>query len=1539
MATPRSKSRLAGGIWDKLGNRYESLWTVDALVRVLRGEIVELVVEPHGSEGQGVEFYTTSVDGTREYFSAKRQNTDNAWSLADLTRPNETGRSILRDLFERLSSAPAPCRAVFASGTSASKLTRLCDEARNAPDAKTFEEHVRGSADLTYEIESHLLKKFGLDWSNAWQRLQQLWVDDCGENTLLRFLERVIDRDLVQSDGQKVSPTAARLVLYELVFDSFGQPIRRNMIVDHLVQHQLAPRDWNQPGKDHDQIDRKNRLYTDGVEIALIQNVQVVRNETGNVLSAINGGAKTVVLTGSAGMGKSCVLAQCVRALQQQSIPCLALRLDAQISASTADALGHDIGLSLSPAVVLSGVARGRPSVLIIDQLDALSTASGRNPRLWDAFQDLLFEVDHLRTIQVILACRSYDLENDDRLRSLVEKKTQNPPIKLAPLEAEFVRSMLSAAGAPLEKFFPRHIEFLRTPLHLNVFLRGDPTTVEPASDLTMLYDSYWDSKIQRARTASLPVKFEDTVNRLAHAMSERQTLTAPKDVFDSGGLSADAASLASDHVLIFDSGRYRFFHETFFDYVFARHFVSGGGKIVPDLLTPSEQHLFRRGQVRQVLAYQRRRDGCFAEYLVNLRELLLSPKVRIHVKKAVIDWLKDLADPDVEEWTTVLGFREDPKIGWFARTLAWNKPAWYPVLEKAGTWDRWLSGGASYECDFAIRLLALPETIKIHSAGIAVLMRRHLQDTPEWRARLAALCDFGEIHHSREFFDLFLEKLHEGWFDQKPGRHWHLTALTKENPSYAGDLIAAYLRHRFPSCIGETDSNPNAPAGAFQLDSHFFKELENTDPLPVLQQLLPVLVSVLRSHASIEKEGRVVDPLGSHLLLDDAYQFGNVLIRYIIGAMRKCATDMPSELSGLTRELVTLPNETAAILLESVWPANGAFFASEAVAFLCRSPQRIGLEVYHNFGDQVLLAVPLIQAIRAHLSESDLYALETRILQFKDDWEQRKPNYSGQTQYKLLSAFSESGLTPAGWHRMDELRRKFGPLQQRNTSSRRFGFVGSPITFERAMKMGDQHWLNAMRKYSQDRSFHRGTNGEMIGGSIELGRVLEKVAQADKPRFADFLKSLPSDVNPTYFAHLLTGLCRTDAENDEERKKLPPSAFASLLLKYLVPCFERIDALPGRVSGKQICWNVKTISECPLPDSLLKMIAYYAEHDSDPQEEIWRPSAEGKTPMYSVDPHFHGMNATRGAAAETITQMLFADPSRLPRLETAITVLVSDKSLAVRSCAIGCLVFLLREHRDLAVQQFLKTVEGADEILDTHHVERFIHFAQFTHYSALRPLLLRMLALEDYKTRAIAARQITLAAFKQSEASHDLTKHVIGTDEISRAEAAGIFAHNLKEPEWAPKCREFLTVLFRDSSAKVQEQADNCWTNLEPEQLADERNLLDAFIESPSLARGVDGLLRKLEDCPLRLPDVVLRIPERLLQERMQLEESERGKMDFGFHSASKLVMTVYQQSRGHDRGPSAAAFQTRCLNIIDEMIPVDHGSMDTELRKLDEA
>ena len=65
--------------------------------------------------------------------------------------------------------------------------------------------------------------------------------------------------------------------------------------------------------------------------------------------------------------------------------------------------------------------------------------------------------------------------------------------------------------------------------------------------------------------------------------------------------------------------------------------------------LKASEQHLFRRAQVRQVLAYLRDRDQ--AGYARELRDLLSDDAIRAHLKDLAFALLADVGSPTDQEW------------------------------------------------------------------------------------------------------------------------------------------------------------------------------------------------------------------------------------------------------------------------------------------------------------------------------------------------------------------------------------------------------------------------------------------------------------------------------------------------------------------------------------------------------------------------------------------------------------------------------------------------------------------------------------------------------------------------------------------------------------------------------------------------------------------------------------------------------------------------------------------------------------------------
>ena len=116
---------LRGGASDKAGLRYELLWTVRCLIRLMKGEFDSIWLEPAGEEGEGVKFKVTTKDGL-EYHQVKRQLTGKGvWSLSELS-----GRGVLSHFYQKLGDSSATC--TFVSSHAAHLLDELASRARES---------------------------------------------------------------------------------------------------------------------------------------------------------------------------------------------------------------------------------------------------------------------------------------------------------------------------------------------------------------------------------------------------------------------------------------------------------------------------------------------------------------------------------------------------------------------------------------------------------------------------------------------------------------------------------------------------------------------------------------------------------------------------------------------------------------------------------------------------------------------------------------------------------------------------------------------------------------------------------------------------------------------------------------------------------------------------------------------------------------------------------------------------------------------------------------------------------------------------------------------------------------------------------------------------------------------------------------------------------------------------------------------------------------------------------------------------------------
>ena len=1503
-----------GGEADKLGNRYEGLWTVDAALDLIDGEYVDLTVEAVGDEAAGVEFVRTTRSGVREYHSIKRQQGDGNWTLSRLTDAGPTGRSILRDLIAKVGTSSD---GVFSSGTSATELEELIERARASDSFEEFKQRVDGSGRLSGQLVKYVAPLCD-DERAAWVALQRLCVRTTNEPRLTAVVERRVRSMFRTRDGQPLDARAARGLTEGFLTDNLGKCLTAKPILDYLESRGFVRSRLAGDVTVGERIQQHNRAHVKEVHDRLINRAEIIREESRSAVAALLEHGKSVMLEGMAGSGKSCVLAQLMGRLEEQGVPCLVMRLDRLDGGDQhAQAIGTRLGLPKSPAITLGEFAGGRPSVLVVDQLDALSVVSARNQAVWGAFNELLEEARTYPRMRVLFACRSFDLERDPRLRALADDRERVERIPVGLLDEEVIRSAIAAAELDPAALSERQLRILSIPLHLHLLLESansGPVKFASAGDL---FDAFWEHKaagVSRQMGGDLSV-WTAAVGRLCDELSERETLVAPSLVLDEYGEALNV--LASEGVVYVQDGSVRFFHESFFDYAFARTFLRLNNDLVQWLLA-DEQHLFRRSQVRQVLAFLRSRETDRGHYLKALEGLLSHPRVRFHIKKLVLDWLGALPDPTSDEWDIVEGL--EGELSEHAWGVARNSVAWFDALHAMGHLEEWLKSDDE-QIERVLTLLRMPEVLEQRSATIAGLVRDFRTKSAEWRTRLRWLVGGGYGYTSPEMHDLVIDLVADGTLDGvRPGvavndDWWFMWyGLGTEQPGFAVRLLGAWFDRQLARAaeLGREDpfsGNPELVEYS-QVSGDLIRECAMAAPLAFVRELFPRLAEFDRS---VPKEW-IAAP-SKHGKPDD--QLRDALAE----AMSIVAAGDSAGLDAIVDAATYGESKWMCALLLQAWSANAAVYADRVVQFLLERPNRrldIGYDIAMGEAD-ILAAVSrtAVAAASERCSGESFAELENAILQFTPEWEKRN-RAVGRTALALLRALPEERISDGARRRIQELERRFPGAPERGSprppdADSGATWTGSPISAADQRLMRDEQWLTAMAKYrSAEEDAARG--GTIVGGASEFSRGLEALAREHPERFAALANRMDASLHSLYFEAILRGL--THGEGSDR-----PGT-----LDQVCGVLRRITDIGVGVSEKVLADAVGALADEDVPEDIVRVLCGVAENATDPDADRWLDISDRNPER---DPIAQAINSARGRAAEALASLLFADQDRWHTLRPTVEQLIVDPVLAVRSVAVNCLLAILDTHRDEALAGFETLAAGADSILGSNFIERFVHYAMFRDYAAMRPTLLKTLQSSEPPAVKVGARQMALAGLSIEEARND-TNVVLGMGEDARAAAANIYADNVSDATVGPECEERLKALFQDESEAVRRAAARCWNTLKPDELAKRGSLLGAFVNSIGPDIDVRLLIHTLEQSHERLPSEVCELAERVVEAYGPKGADPRLREAGAAYRLAPLIIRLHEETE--DR-----VFRGRVLDVIDDMLRVGFMRMGDELERYD--
>ena len=1495
---------LPGGPSDKIGNRYELWWTVSQLVRIINGQAENIRIEDPAVDK--AEFVITAGD-CREFHQAKRSHLRGKWSLSELGSPKH---QLLQTMFKQLSTS-TNTRFIFVSGSDAPELRELTERAVDAKDLKEFK-----SVFVRAESQKQNFNKLKGFWN----------TDVATAYEILRRIEvRTIDEIGIE-EQVRVSLSALFLTRPDNVSDalhSFAQGsiqkvVNRERLISDLESKGFTLRRLTKPSDAPLLISEVTNRYLKDTRRKLIQDPPISRSSTQELLSEIKENATNgadCVLTGKAGGGKTGCVIECVEALQQSNdAAVLAFRLDRIKPVSSTKELGECLDLEESPALVLATAAEAmsRDAVLIIDQLDAVSTTSGRSSDFFDVVEDLLDEVRGLRNrakFHVVVVCRKFDWENDHRLRRPLGKDCVE--VSATDFSIDEVKSVLQDGGFKSELFETRQLELLGLPQNLSLFL---DTNYDPGSRPTFftqkdLFDRYWEEKRQAVKNRS--DHWMGVIQILCNKMTESQQLSVFKEVLDQFP-SDYRNSMVSGGVLSFDQNRYSFGHEAFFDYCFARVFM-GKQESLTEFLKKSEQHLFRRAQVRQVLIYLRDADP--ERYCKELRALLTDEKIRYHLKDLAVAVAVDMPNPEEAEWNVLAPWIESeleaiktgiPNTDKFAslvwRSFFFSQP-WFQIADKKGLVAEWLSSGKDALVDMGANYVRFHQR---HSGDrVADLLKPFIEKGGDWPQRFKYVVQSADLANSRRFFELFLGLIDDGTFDDdsRDNTFWYnLHSLEDERADWISEAILHWLLRRL-SIIQETASGRGSPnwRGLFNHSDYsavYISKAATQAPDKFVQRVLPVILKI--SDAAVMPDRNALpkrDAVWGGYFLFNGYDFIDADYRESVAlAVEKLAENKSGRIAEILAELRSRETYLANFILLRTYTAGAKYLADDAVSELCNKTWRF--ECGYSDSDY-WVAIQLIEAVTPLCSDENRAKLEEAILDYTTDYERSSAGYKkrGYACFALLSGIPIELRSERAKARYAELKRKFGKADFTPRGSQG-GLVVSPIPESAASKMTDEEWLKAIKRYDSKREIF--WDNPTKGGARELARRLQGRVQEEPERFAHLSLRFPVDTNPVYTAYTLMGLQETEAPS-VIKLKVCRKAYAESRNK----------------CGKEIADLLGSIKES-LPNDAVKMLDWLATKHPDPKKELWDEEVTDGKPYYGGDILNHGINTTRGRAARAICDLISRDASYIDRFRATIKQLVNDRSLAVRSCASSTLLAIINHDPKFALAQFLKLTEPRgilyDCLLATPYVDRFLWYMLRDHFGELRHVVKRMLRSKVQETSKAGARLASLAVLYQHSEAEELVEEAIRGKASQRRGVAQVASKNIGDTDYRSWAEQKLLLFFNDRDSEVCQEAAKCFGRLEGQSLESYEDLINKFCDSAACPKNSFSLLHALEESSHQLPGITYIVCEKFLKRFSDeaLDVHTQHSPDFTF--VPKLVFKTYHQHQSDEWAP-------KCLDLIDQM------------------
>ncbi len=1151
------------------------------------------------------------------------------------------------------------------------------------------------------------------------------------------------------------------------------------------------------------------------------------------------------ILTGGAGCGKTVILKDLLHLLNENGIPVLGLKSDKKyldlenINKSIFDgdinALEAFRQLSLKHKTV----------VILIDQIDALSQSLSTNRTQIKAYLSLINQLSRLDRIRVIISCRKFDLNYDADLRQFTHKTI----IEVSDLTYQEIESVLKKLTGNELSYFPKElIELLRVPLHLEVFCRiyNNSTITHKIKSLQDLYRNLWNQKVKevKSKTDIEPHKLESVIFTIANQIYERQdNLSVPVEQLDQ--YYDEIKYLRTEGLIIGEKDSIQFFHQTFYDYCYARNFVERqGGHLYNYLTSLAHQGLFIRSSIRQVLSYLRIYNP--RKYISELHEILLSDRIRYHIKRLIIDHLSFESNPTFKELKIIVELTGKNKI--LASSFFNNIPNdnWYRLfIKERATIVKFINKKGERLQEAVARFVVFSVNKDIEATY------RLLQEVTDDRERYSLIdwtlirtLDFTKPIVLKSYRDIDIHYISS---DQQ--RFQILDMAVNSNPDFAIEEVKKICSKNEWKFFIERNANDKEEMYNFE---DFCKKLNKAYPQKayfffkgIVSEIVQLTIRESYSLQFLEE-----DTVFENYDPDRCKQ--HKLIKWIIEYLQKTTVSNPEFVKFEVDSYLSSNKATEIHIAFQVMSENVAVFTTEIFTLLLKKEiiddffmiedieywYRLLIERVSPILDDEKKNI-LNEIIISHFTDKDFLKNES----FKDERSKYGVNthnkfypypFWGYNQRKLLHSLPIEYITrfPLLKRRKQELDRRFsGPGWECNNTKPFHGVTmatvcGPILPDNKYQLLSKKQWLKSFLVYDKDTHYSKQPYLDIDAHA----RAFKEVVKNNVDEYYEFVAELviSNTVNIRYLINGLEGLMEGEFDISATRE------LYSYLMKYeindrYIYSFVRLSKvfIKAKLVDKELIDFIERYIFLPLPD---KKGISYINQENDRNDVLFS----------------EGWRSINASALNSMIELSLIDEYKNDVFDFLLKI-SSELPIQLRLVVL----YELNRGTNFSNEELLKlfhayTVDVSSEIYLV--APQLLNRLFYTCFDELIPFVRRTMSMKE------TAKSLGILLFYGWLYGHDKSKQLLS--ELHRIQPESIQStiekafENLSNPEFEEKCTYILNLYTYDRRKSIREGYLHNFYRLSPDNFLKVKNIIHELINEQDEEDQLYNLYEYLMRC-----------------------------------------------------------------------------------------